>query len=340
MDLGLVPARLPRPSNHKSRNSWRSCQASAPEEISRNPNIKARSKTECCDQCSVARKRWCSLNKEDSKVGCEYCKENGLSCAPESAYHCELRMTRRGEGKATVAEEEPIQGAPKGFNLPLHEKTIVTKLAHPVNFNHVNAECDGVIDCHWCEDLYYGLQGLGKAELKVQDLGDAQGYLEVGDGFTAAGFLPSRMCHGCTTERMSILVCKGHDIEALQGIDPDHSEYESYLDWLELGKASSAPFTWCSVCPAPALYKCGATDDSAAVIDDADTLREKGCGLYLCEPCAIMFVGQYDYKLGGLIDKLGNDMEKTDGIFELRADADFLHPKGELARRWAYLTDD
>lgn len=340
MNQCLVTAKISKPSTYKSTKSSRNCQASAPEETLFNSVTKARSTTQSCDQCSVAKKRWCSLNKETSKVGCDYCKENGISCAPESAYHRELRMIRRAKGEPTIIEEKPTQEASSVCRSRMHDKTIITKLAHPINFNYVSPEANDAIDCHWCEDLYYGLQGLGKAELNVKDLGDDQGYHEMGDGFTAAGFLPSRMCHGCTTERMSILVCKAHDIEALQGIDPDRSDHPSYLDWLEPGKASSAPFTWCSVCPAPALYRCGTFNDSVIESEDGASLETHGCGLHLCESCAIKLVGHYDYRLEGLIDRLGKDMENTEGLFELRADADFLHPKGELARRWPYLTDD
>lgn len=238
-----------------------------------------------------------------------------------------------------MLEEKPMQAAPRTFK-PRQRQTIVTKLAHPIKFNYLGTESDDTIGCHWCEDLYYGLQGFGKTLLEVQDLGDAQGYAEVGDGFTAAGFLPSRMCHGCTTARMSILVCKGHEIEAFEGVDPCHSLRKSYLDWLEPDKASSAPFTWCSICLAPASYRCGATDDFVIEAEDTTSPAEKGCGLYLCDSCAAALVSQYDLSVEGLIDKLEKDMEATEGIFELRADANFLHPRGELARRWPYLTDD
>lgn len=340
LDQCLVIAEISKPSTYKSSKPSQSCQASASEETLPKSSSKAKSTTQSCDQCSVAKKRWCSLSKEISKVGCDYCQENGFSCTPESAYHRELRMMRRGEGKTTLIEHKASQEASSGSKLRMHDKEIITKLAHPINFNYVNTDGNDAIDCHWCEDLYYGLQGLGKAELKVEDLGDDQGYHEMGDGFTAAGFLPSRMCHGCTTERMSVLACKAHDIETFQGIDPDHSHHKSYLDWLEPGKASLAPFTWCSVCPAPALYRCGTFNDSVNESEDASSLETHGCGLVLCESCAIKLVCQYDYRLEGLIDKLGKDMEHSEGLFELRADADFLHPKGELARRWPYLTED
>lgn len=238
-----------------------------------------------------------------------------------------------------MLEEKPTQAAPRTFK-HLGRQTIVTKLAHPINFNYLSAEGEGIAGCHWCEDLYYGLQGFGKTALEVQDLGDAQGYAEVGYGFTAAGFLPSRMCHGCTTARMSILVCIGHEIEALEGVDPCHFLRGSYLDWLEPNRASSAPFTWCSICPAPASYRCCATDDCEFEGEDTTSPAEKGCGLHLCQSCAAALVNQHNLSLEGLIDKLEKAMEVTEGIFELRADANFLHPRGELARRWPYLTDD
>ncbi len=342
LDQDFVAGETPKLPSHKTRDCLQSCQVSTSEDALPHSATKTRRTTLYCDQCSVVRKWWCSLSEESPRAGCDYCKGKGVSCVPESACNLQHRMARKAEGKTTITEEEPTQEVSSESRLQLYGKTIITKLAHPINFNYLNVEGNTAIDCHWCEDLYYGLQGLGKAELKVKDLGDGQGYHEMDDGFTAIGFLPSRMCHGCTTNRMRILVCKAHEIEAIQGVDPDRSDYESYLDWLEPGKASSAPFTWCSVCPAPALYKCGTFDDSVNETEGAPSLVTHGCGLYLCEPCATTLVGQYDCQLEGLIDKLGIDMEKTEGIFELRAvraDADFIHPKGELARRWPYLVD-
>lgn len=339
LDQCFVGVQRVRSPAHRLQNSLGACQISEPEGISSDPRSEAQCTQIYCDQCSIASKRWCSLSKESSKADCDYCKQNSFCCAPESAYARDLRRTRTEERNSIMIEERPIQAA-RRTSKPLQRQTIVTKLAHPIKFNYLGTEGDGTIGCHWCEDLYYGLQGFGKTILEVQDLGDAQGYAETGDGFTAAGFLPSRMCHGCTTERMSILVCKGHDMEALEGIDLFHPPHESYLDWLEPDKASSAPFIWCSICPAPASYKCGATDDFVLDTDDAMSPAEKGCGLHLCESCAIALVGEHDLQLENLIDKLEKDMEATEGIFELRADANFLHPRGELARRWPYLTDD
>ncbi|KAL2037195.1 hypothetical protein N7G274_010058 [Stereocaulon virgatum] len=59
----------------------------------------------------------------------------------------------------------------------------------------------------------------------------------------------------------------------------------------------------------------------------------KGCGLLLCESCAMTLVNEHDGVLEGLMNQLKRD--EADGSFGLRADTDFLHPKGELLRRMA-----
>lgn len=53
--------------------------------------------------------------------------------------------------------------------------------------------------------------------------------------------------------------------------------------------------------------------------------------MLLCESCALALVNEHERKLDRLIDSLGENGD--DGGFGIRADASFLHPRGELLRR-------
>ena len=113
----------------------------------------------------------------------------------------------------------------------------------------------------------------------------------------------------------------------------DSFDYGSVNDYFLPGMAATAPFPWCSVCPAPAFFACCKKMEDMGYLPDEIPEGELGCGLLLCEACAVGLVNEHDSVLENLIDRLKED--GAEGIFDLRADADFLHPKGELLRRMA-----
>ena len=103
------------------------------------------------------------------------------------------------------------------------------------------------------------------------------------------------------------------------------------MEYLMPENEGRAPFEWCAVCPTPASYRCCKPDDGefgGACKDGEDV--EVGCGLRLCENCAITLVHECDGDLTTLIRKLKK--EDADGL-GLRADAEFLLPEGELLRQ-------
>ena len=141
------------------------------------------------------------------------------------------------------------------------------------------------------------------------------------------------MCEFCTTERLKITACNNHEIEPIEGMDPEKFDHKAAVEWMMPGTASLAPFAWCSVCPSPAFFSCCTKPDIDLDGQDADLYlrNQKGCGLVLCESCAVTLVSEHEGKLDKLINSLEND--DGDGIFRIRADASFLHSKGELLRR-------
>ncbi|MCJ1422344.1 hypothetical protein MMC29_000224 [Sticta canariensis] len=228
-----------------------------------------------------------------------------------------------------------------------------TRLAHPIKFNFQPLAEDDQIACHWCDSMVYGILGLGLVHVSVVDGGDSEGYIERENGHTADGHLPSRMCIDCTTRRIRITACRVHGMQELpmmKGavVDPE-TQARSLEHGLHDDGSAPPPFDWCSICPNVAYYACGKSDDDTvpdSVPENTDTSSRAeivdrcgcGCGLRLCADCTFTLVGKHDGDLTRFLTGLLSSDNTPRGLdsnfgFELRADADFLHPDGELMRR-------
>ena len=304
-----------------------------------------------CTECQRANK-WCSFKKERQEP-CKQCSESGTACTfeplgggaatekPRNTKDCKLRESSH-EQVPPNAEELPKPTAPKLPTSAISNQAIggtqfiMTRLAHPITFNYESLDENETLVCHWCDDIVYGLLGIGEVRVKVVDYQDGNGYTEVQDGHTAEGHLPSRMCASCTLDRLMIVACKPHEMQPLLIMDPEKFDCLTLGEYIMPEMASSAPFEWCSICPSPAFYACcrkvnlddGGDGDESPFLGDVN-----GCGLRLCVSCTVGLVGEHEGVLEGLIDQLR--LEEGDAGFGLRADVDFLHPHGELLRRAA-----
>ena len=264
-------------------------------------------------------------NKEE--IECSHCCTGGTICTvasvdPQATMSTESKETEHGVDKrCKPAVTEPEK--------PNRCRTITTKLAHPIQFNYAYDDEEETAPCHWCEDAIYGILGLGEVEVEIIDNEDGQGFIEVVDGHTET-YGHSRMCEFCTTDRLKIAACENHEIQPIEGIDPNKFDYKAVVEWMMPGMASQAPFAWCSICPSPAFFSCSTKPDIDMDGYDGDLYlgNHNGCGLLLCESCAVTMVNEHEGKLDKLIDSLEND--GGDGRFGIRADASFLHSKGEL----------
>ena len=209
-------------------------------------------------------------------------------------------------------------------------RMIKTRLAHPVTFNHQVPE-DGSTFCHWCNDYSYGLIGLGEVRVEVIDDNGGVGYIEIEGGHTAQGRDPSRMCHQCTTSRLFIACCQKHDIQPIESATPDIFDGIEVLEWLQPNLMSSAPFEWCSICVRPASFACKNPSAMGPSLMKDDLDEEAGCGLRLCEGCAVTLRFELDGRLDELINKL--EGEGDCGPLDIRADTNFLHSNGHLMHR-------
>ncbi|KAL9104767.1 MAG: hypothetical protein Q9163_000317 [Psora crenata] len=274
----------------------------------------------------------CTFPSQQDDVPCGTYGETNLFCNFQSAD----RPTPVSEATDVLQardDETLIVRATNNKNHPMSSvRTINTKLAHPIAFNYQPGN-DQSTPCHWCDDLVYGLLGLGEVNVEVIDHNDGQGYIEIGGGHIAAGYPPSRMCDMCTLQRIMVAACRIHELEPIEDIRPNDFNFDTVVDHMMPGMATLAPFHWCSVCPAPAFFKCCKKMDlgMAEGAVDGDLGCGNGCGLMLCDYCAAILIGETEGSLEALIDRL--KLEKANDRFGLRADVDFLHPRGELLRR-------
>ena len=291
-----------------------------------------------CTQCRQA-KKWCSL-RGGQEGPCNRCKTSGISCTFES-----LRSTLK---KAIVeVDKVPLSlPDPKGkradvFNDPFAAviaqpvmKTVTTRLAHPISFNFTPSNIGDTPYCHWCTDILHGLLGLGTVTVTVMALTtitgheSSAGYTEMEGGHTSHGHLPSRMCPECTLDRFSIISCSSHSLSALPSAS-DPIDQTRIMD--ALAGDVKADWDWCSICPSPAVYSCDCP--SSMWLDDLGVdLERMGCGLKLCDDCALLLTECN----GNLEEAVWRKMEEatTSGNeFAVRADAEFLTRGGELIRR-------
>lgn len=284
-----------------------------------------------CNQCIRGKKR-CSHRNPKEQAERSHCRDGGTICTVGSLYP-QITMSDKGnEREHGICSQKPSKSAAAEPLKSNRCRTITTKLAHPIQFNYAYGDDEGIAPCHWCEDVIYGILGLGEVEVEVIDNGDGQGFIEIVDGHTET-YGHSRMCEFCTTDRLKIAACKNHEIQLIEGMDPVNFDYTAVMEWMMPGMASLAPFAWCSICPSPAFFCCSTKPDidMDGQEDDLYLGDQKGCGLLLCETCAVALVSEHEGKLDQLIDSLESD--GGDGDFEIRADASFLHSNGELLRR-------
>ena len=282
-----------------------------------------------CTECRKA-KKWCSLASKSSTTHsstCNRCVGLEQKCTFEAVQTRQSRVQGpQGRRTQQPTSEPNLFSTHEGVGTT---KSITTRLVHPITFNHLVPDDDSS-PCNWCEDIVYGIIGFAEVQVEVIDYHDGQGYIEIEGGHTAQGQEPSRMCYQCTASRLFIAGCEGHDIQPTESLDPNSFNYDEVLEWLIPGMTSSAPFEWCSVCPSPASFACKKPGLAGMCLEGEEGAGDGplGCGLLLCESCAVSMLDEHDGSLDGLISRLEHA-----GPLGIRADADFLRSDGYLLRR-------
>ena len=179
--------------------------------------------------------------------------------------------------------------------------TIRTAYCHPIHFNHdssppLSTSSFPPDPCHFCTYPHYGIFGLGWREVLALRWDRGHGYEELDNGHGAQGEEQTRMCLQCTNARMRICGCARHEVAPLPAIEltPARMDQEAAYNAVMAMKkrkenAGGVEYRWCSICPSLALYECVTlqeTDEFGQVVPPK-AKAELGCGLLLCDACAL-----------------------------------------------------
>lgn len=310
-----------------------------------------------CENCK-RRSTSCSYSKGDGDhtQPCRRCQVLGIQCLAgpakhQSATRCEPEATEEGITPRLPSRKSPrfhetIQPlpapseasgskdkgkAPQETNGVI--RTIRTSFAHPIDFAYEPPE-DGRAPCNWCEHFAYGFMGLGPKTVDVVDYGDGK-YNEMQGGHRE-DHPASRMCIACALERLHIMRCAGHRIIPLKGYDIKTFDFEAaYRTLMRVpGQVSTMINPWCSLCPSPAFHGCGTIQPRNKYLQrvDASSAEARGCGLLLCEQCAIQMQG-----CNGDLGLVAGKNRQCHSEVGSRADVDFLLAGSELDRQYSVL---
>ncbi|KAK5045929.1 hypothetical protein LTR84_008715 [Exophiala bonariae] len=222
-------------------------------------------------------------------------------------------------------------------NLAGRQMTIVTTWAHPINFNHKPTPTD---PCHFCSDFRYGIFGYGELEVGVIKYRDSPSYEELGNGHRSTHDGPTKMCIKCTLSRIYISSCKVHSIiqyaRRAKDLEEQYGAQLASADWVpEFPTLKAGVLRTCSLCHAPAYFRCNADQCRDKVGRVLTGLRGKGvgCGLMLCDRCAPQV--QKD----GILKRASiDDLDGFDPRRKQRADVDFLFPGSLLHEAFREIT--
>ncbi|KAJ9623486.1 hypothetical protein H2203_005748 [Taxawa tesnikishii (nom. ined.)] len=291
-----------------------------------------------CRQCTLANRR-CSLADGTGDPPCTSCDMLDQFCSltedaaqemvppnrskhqhsrekvvdPASSGFGSHRFSSNGKGVISANEsEDEIQEQGE-------KKKIMTKLCHPIRFNHDDPT--GLEKCHFCSVPAYRILGMGARCVEVISFPDSNSYTETSGGHLGEGADPTRVCMQCTMTHIRQLVCRVHVVEPI----PNAGGMDFAAAFTRLMDGKSEPNDlWCSICPAPALYRCVKTQ--SGMEED-----EGGCGVLFCETCAVELVEEHQGDLHRMLEELED--RKTDARpFGLTADVELLRSDGVLIK--------
>lgn len=214
----------------------------------------------------------------------------------------------------TPFHQQPQPQHPRGSKGVLRKLT--TNFCHPMQFNcdELDATNPTPQSCHFCDNTtrHIAIFGLGLARVTVIDFEDTSSqYLELHSGHKARGIAPTRLCTECTTDRLEILLCPGHNMLPIPRTRFSENTMKRAMDELCQGNML-ALHAYCALCANLAQYEC------SHVHEDGE-----GCGLRLCEVCTLTMDEVHGNDLGDMLARV-NVVPTERASIGLRADAELL----------------
>jgi hypothetical protein len=168
---------------------------------------------------------------------------------------------------------------------------------------------------------------------------DGKGFEEIFGGYSELGYSASKMCVGCTFEKVRIRGCGGHQLRRLGRAEIDFRGFDD-SEWFKAERAIRRGDVrggelilgskWCSICPQLARFTC--------CTEQAQGEEGCGCGLLLCEECEVLLkrcVKGGAKGRGAVLDAMIRTIKSNGWMYNMgvRADAEFLTGTGELMVR-------
>ena len=234
-------------------------------------------------------------------------RRQGLKCAHcrERHVYCSFRHNSKAQECARCRKEGLYCSPPHGTKAFLkteqspsaETEDSFSKQRYSRYAAPIKFDMGGIVTCSWCKDISHGILGPRSA---------------------ARAGTEYAMCTPCTLNRLIIIRCHEHDLAQLPRAKVYTEEQVAYF--LHHNLASLAPWEWCAVCSSPAVYQCC-----------------RGCGLCVCEDCAIPLMADFDGDLTLFIhvSERGAGAENR-----VRADASFLRNDGPLMQAMLQADDD
>jgi hypothetical protein len=266
-----------------------------------------------CTECRRGKKS-CSLKSKFDRPPCKACEEDGIPCTFEALPR---KKSSNNIRKNATKQKEAVSTSSGA-------RCITTAFNHPIHFLH-NEEGE----CTWCTRAI-GIFGRGMREVLVTPSPDGLSYTELEGGENSSGKNDDYMCIKCTIERCPIIGCEGHELRPIDSINMNDIDHAGMFQRLANCEKPLPTDRWCAVCPAPALYHCCTPQNYDMWGEEVDprSPEVEGCGLILCEECAVSFGELED--LEQVIDAAAAEPEIW--ILGVRADVEFLRRDGLLIR--------
>ena len=177
------------------------------------------------------------------------------------------------------------------------KKQITTSFCHPLVFNAPMPTGDGfnmTCDFHLVAFSIFGLPSASpwvtypdpptsQHSWKYEEIPGTGGHSE------SIKHEKTNVCKECTYARQKILFCQGHKLAGIRGL-PKPKDYDFDAAYGPLLSDQERNFSsntatqhkWCAICPAPAFIEC-----CAPFTAGPGQKEQEGCGLMLCEICAV-----------------------------------------------------
>ncbi|KAF2214603.1 hypothetical protein CERZMDRAFT_94996 [Cercospora zeae-maydis SCOH1-5] len=325
--------RYPAPEEHPDTQDYTAKGLSPSLQLLKKAhNSKRRRKPpEDCLECSESSEscRYQLDNTEQYSTGCMRCQDNGLSCtireklpmalvndSPQTEVQAPWIGGLSGEEAEVAQSKENPPERPSRTQLNASIRKIETSFTYPILFDCDNAAQSGTGQgCLFCASPEAAILGFGLRETQIVDHRDNRLCREVPTRMN-----PTSICTMCTTSRLGVLACEKHDIRPIIGVyncERIGAKFDEDLDVRCVKQLEDL----CTICPLRAVYECAAEPSSME--------RGAGCGLKLCETCALTMEMEHG---GDLRHTLASLPSRVGEMLQLRADCELLREDGAMER--------